>query len=86
MTADTAVIASKLIVENGTQLDELSFVDRPSVQIRKKYALICNFQFKSILFVHQREFVEMPFRYLNDGKGKPLLPDGMIQLWREDSF
>ena len=31
------------------------------------------------------EVTQMPFRYLTDAKGKPRLPDGMIELWKEET-
>ena len=30
------------------------------------------------------ESVEMPFRYVTDAKGEPILPDGMRQLLQDD--
>ena len=30
------------------------------------------------------EFIDMPFRYLDDGNGFPIIPDGMLDLWRKD--
>lgn len=36
--------------------------------------------------IRPKEFVEMPFRYLLNDCGQPLLPSGMLDLWRRDGF
>lgn len=68
MTADTAVIASKMILQDKKYLKDLKFSDKPSVKIAKK------------------EYVEMPFRYIakNGTNGEPMLPDGMLQHWKDE--
>jgi ribosome biogenesis SPOUT family RNA methylase Rps3 len=70
MTADTAVIVAHRIVNEGQRLGEMAFVDRPSIALSK------------------HELVEMPFRYLavDANTHKPMLPEGMVDLWRRDGF
>jgi ribosome biogenesis SPOUT family RNA methylase Rps3 len=33
--------------------------------------------------IDEKEYIEMPFRYIDVG-GEPLLPAGMLDLWKED--
>lgn len=66
MTADTAVVVSYKILCEGKLLNDLKFVDKPSIKIRRK------------------EFIEMPFRYIQLENGAPLLPSGMIDLWKKE--
>lgn len=57
------------------------------------YILEKKIEFENIKFIDYPEFrfnkneaVEMPFRYIIDDKtGKPILPDGMLELIKEDS-
>lgn len=57
------------------------------------YILEKQIPFEEIKFIdypeirfNKREAVEMPFRYiLDDVTGKPILPDGMLQLMKKDS-
>ena len=72
MTADTAVIVSKKILSDQICLSDMKFIDKPNIPIRKK------------------ETIEMPFRYLISNNSKnndePMLPNGMIELLRENDF
>ena len=34
--------------------------------------------------LNEKEFVDMPFKYLDDGSGCPIIPEGMLDLWRKD--
>jgi ribosome biogenesis SPOUT family RNA methylase Rps3 len=67
MTADTAMIVSYKILQEGKEFSDLKFCDKPSIQIRKK------------------EFLELPFRYL-ENEGKPLVPEGLIDYCRNNDF
>lgn len=33
---------------------------------------------------NDKESVEMPFKYMSDEKGEPIMPEGMRELLRED--
>ncbi|KAI4265425.1 MAG: hypothetical protein L6R38_009432 [Xanthoria sp. 2 TBL-2021] len=35
--------------------------------------------------IDEHESTEMPFRYVEDGDGKPVMPEGMIELIKKDS-
>ena len=47
-------------------LDEIRFVDRPTIRFNKN------------------ESVDMPFRYVENGHGEPVMPVGMKELIYED--
>ncbi|EIW68648.1 hypothetical protein TREMEDRAFT_18879, partial [Tremella mesenterica DSM 1558] len=66
MTTDTAVLVTKLIVEDGFTLDQIPYVDFPTISFSKY------------------ESVEMPFRYVAESNGQPILPPGMKQHLKED--
>ncbi|KAH9817024.1 hypothetical protein DFH28DRAFT_167280 [Melampsora americana] len=66
MTTDTAVAVSKRIVEDGIELENLPWTDRPTLNFGP------------------RESVEMPFRYLADESGSPVMPQGMKELIHKD--
>lgn len=59
MTTDTAVGVTKKVIEDQVPLDEIPFVDFPTIKFNKV------------------ESIEMPFRYVKDEKGEPILPPGM---------
>lgn len=43
-----------------------------------------NFVDRPTIRLRKKEFIEMPFRYIAaDSKGTPLLPPGMMELWKE---
>jgi len=65
MTTDTALAVTKIVVHDKIPLDNISYVDYPTIRFNAK------------------ESVEMPFRYIKDGKG-PRLPPGMRELLHED--
>ncbi|KAL1408490.1 hypothetical protein Q8F55_005302 [Vanrija albida] len=66
MTTDTAVKVTKIVVEDGVPLDEIKFVDFPTITFNK------------------HESIEMPFRYVTDAKGEPILPPGMKDHLKAD--
>ncbi|KAH9947773.1 DUF431-domain-containing protein [Amylocystis lapponica] len=68
MTTDTALGVTKLVVQDGSACARTSWL-RPS-------------DYPTIVF-NARESVEMPFRYIADGK-EPKLPPGMRQHLHED--
>ncbi|KIR60381.1 hypothetical protein I314_03674 [Cryptococcus bacillisporus CA1873] len=59
MTTDTAVGVTKKVIEDQVPLDEIPFVDFPTIKFNKV------------------ESIEMPFRYVKDENGEPILPPGM---------
>ncbi|BEJ17602.1 hypothetical protein CspHIS471_0610030 [Cutaneotrichosporon sp. HIS471] len=66
MTTDTAVGVTKIVVEDGTPLDEIKFTDFPTITFNKY------------------ESIEMPFRYVQDAAGQPILPPGMREHLKAD--
>ncbi|GAA5840825.1 hypothetical protein JCM3766R1_000893 [Sporobolomyces carnicolor] len=71
MTTDTALGVTKLCVQDGKRLDEIHFVDHPTIKFPGKG--------------YENESVEMPFRYVVDERtGEPILPDGMREHLRDD--
>ncbi|KAJ3411254.1 hypothetical protein HDV05_002470 [Chytridiales sp. JEL 0842] len=67
MTTDTAVLVSKIVLEENKQLHEIPYVDRPEIQLYKN------------------ESVEMPFRYVTDKDGKPIVPSGFVDLLKKSN-
>ncbi|KAL5334059.1 SAM-dependent RNA methyltransferase [Aspergillus crustosus] len=37
------------------------------------------------IIVNKHERTEMPFRYVKDSEGKPIMPDGMVELIKKDA-
>jgi hypothetical protein len=69
MTTDTALGVTKLCVQDGKKLDEIKFVDHPTIKFPGEG--------------YENESVEMPFRYVVDDKtGEPILPEGMREHLR----
>ncbi|CAE6452589.1 unnamed protein product [Rhizoctonia solani] len=66
MTTDTALGVTKRVVVDKVPLQDLPYVDHPTIRFNAK------------------ESVEMPFRYITDSKGEPILPEGMKALLKED--
>lgn len=46
-----------------------------------KIPYIDNPEFK----INEHESTEMPFRYITDSNGKPILPEGMFELIKKDT-
>ncbi|KAF1987875.1 DUF431-domain-containing protein [Aulographum hederae CBS 113979] len=69
MTTDTAVRVTRMIVQG-----------RKPVPL-DKIPFVDNPEFK----VDDHESTEMPFRYVTDGKGNPVMPAGMLDLIKKDS-
>ncbi|KAF8160900.1 SAM-dependent RNA methyltransferase [Crassisporium funariophilum] len=65
MTTDTALGVTKLVIHDRIPLNEVPYIDHPTIRFNSK------------------ESVEMPFRYIADGK-EPRLPPGMKKLLHED--
>lgn len=69
MTTDTALGVTKLIAQDGKSIEEIKFVDHPTIKFPGKG--------------YENESVEMPFRYVVDEKtGEPILPEGMREHLR----
>nr|ODN86059.1 hypothetical protein L203_04560 [Cryptococcus depauperatus CBS 7841] len=66
MTTDTAVGVTKRVVEDKVSLDDIPFVDFPTIHFNKV------------------ESIEMPFRYVKDDEGEPILPPGMKEHLKTD--
>ncbi|CAE6419716.1 unnamed protein product [Rhizoctonia solani] len=66
MTTDTALGVTKRVVVDKVPLQDIPYVDHPTIRFNAK------------------ESVEMPFRYITDSKGEPILPEGMKALLKED--
>ncbi|KAF9477664.1 DUF431-domain-containing protein [Pholiota conissans] len=65
MTTDTALGVTKLVVDDHIPLNEIPYLDHPTIVFNAK------------------ESVEMPFRYIADGK-EPRLPPGMKKHLHDD--
>ncbi|CAE6387494.1 unnamed protein product [Rhizoctonia solani] len=66
MTTDTALGVTKRVVVDKVPLQDIPYVDHPTIRFNAK------------------ESVEMPFRYITDSNGEPILPEGMKALLKED--
>lgn len=57
MTTDTAVRVTRMVVQGGSRLETINYVDYPELQLTTQ------------------ESTQMPFRYVADGSGKPIMPE-----------
>ncbi|KAI8209858.1 Protein arginine N-methyltransferase SFM1 [Colletotrichum sp. SAR 10_77] len=67
MTTDTAVRVTRIVVEEKTPLDKISYVTYPELKFS------------------EHESTEMPFKYVTDKNGEPIMPEGMVDLIRKDA-
>lgn len=67
MTTDTAVRATKIIIEEQTEFQQIAFIDYPEIKFNKY------------------ESTEMPFRYVMNPQGEPVLAMGMLKLIKHDA-
>jgi len=77
MTTDTAVRVTRMVIQDGYKLDEIPYVDRPDFEIPSQKGG----DGKS----GPSETVSMPFKYVKGQDGKPILPDGMLDLLASDA-
>ncbi|GAA5925335.1 protein-arginine N-methyltransferase SFM1 [Sporobolomyces koalae] len=71
MTTDTALGVTKICVQDRRKLEDIEFVDHPTIKFPGKG--------------YENESVEMPFRYVVDPVTRePILPDGMREHLRDD--
>jgi ribosome biogenesis SPOUT family RNA methylase Rps3 len=57
MTTDTAVRVTRMVIQEGHELENIPYVDFPEIK------------------VDEHESTEMPFRYVKDLKGAPVMPE-----------
>ncbi|KAK4496243.1 hypothetical protein PRZ48_012223 [Zasmidium cellare] len=77
MTTDTAVRTTRIVVQEGRELDEIEYVDRPDFDVPSQP----NGDGKA----GPAETVSMPFKYVKGTDGKPILPKGMLELLASDA-
>ena len=76
MTTDTAVRTTRIVMQEGKKLEEIEYVDRPDFDVPSQSA-----SGKS----GPSETVSMPFKYVKGTDGKPILPNGMLDLLASDA-
>ncbi|KAK4549735.1 hypothetical protein LTR36_005036 [Oleoguttula mirabilis] len=76
LTTDTAARVTRIVVQQGKRLDEIPYVDRPDIAL----PLAADGDGGA----HPNESVSMPFKYVKGADGKPVMPEGMIQLLVSD--
>ncbi|MBE7159098.1 MAG: hypothetical protein INR62_11825 [Rhodospirillales bacterium] len=74
MTTDTAARVTRIVVQDGKRLDEIPFVDRPDIVIGDDDD-----------GGGGSESVSMPFKYVRGEDGKPIMPEGMLELLGKDA-
>ncbi|CAK1362736.1 Protein arginine N-methyltransferase SFM1 [Cercospora beticola] len=74
MTTDTAVRTTRIVVQEGKNLSEIEYIDRPEIPITDENGKI-----------KANETIEMPFKYVKGGDGKPIIPKGMLELLANDA-
>ncbi|SMR60792.1 unnamed protein product [Zymoseptoria tritici ST99CH_1E4] len=74
MTTDTAVRTTRIVVQEGLKLSDIKYVDRPDVDILDENG-------KPL----PNESISMPFKYVADKDGKPIMPEGMYELLASDA-
>ncbi|GIZ44412.1 hypothetical protein CKM354_000761000 [Cercospora kikuchii] len=74
MTTDTAVRTTRIVVQEGKKLSEIEYIDRPEIPITDENGKI-----------KANETIEMPFKYVKSGDGKPIIPKGMLELLANDA-
>ncbi|CDO72108.1 hypothetical protein BN946_scf184962.g51 [Trametes cinnabarina] len=82
MTTDTALGVTKIVVQDKKRLSEIPFLVRMLNYLRTGLFLTPLQDHPTIVF-NAKESVEMPFRYISDGK-EPILPPGMREHLHED--
>ena len=74
MTTDTAVRVTRMVVQDGYELDKIPYIDRPDIAIPSNSEN-----------GNANESVSMPFKYVKDKDGKPTMPPGMLELLASDA-
>ncbi|EMF08280.1 DUF431-domain-containing protein [Sphaerulina musiva SO2202] len=74
MTTDTAVRTTRIVVQEGKKLSEIEYIDRPEIPITDENGKI-----------KANETIEMPFKYVKGSDGKPIIPEGMLELLANDA-
>eukprot|EP00158_Paraphelidium_tribonemae_P001930 Partr_v1_DN24967_c0_g1_i1_m45178 putative DUF431 domain-containing protein len=69
MTADTAVIVSKMVLEDQVEIGDMKFIDRPSIKIAKREWVEMPFRYLATAG--------------DDYQDTPILPPGMVEHLRE---
>ncbi|EMC97514.1 hypothetical protein BAUCODRAFT_23790 [Baudoinia panamericana UAMH 10762] len=76
MTTDTAARVTRIVVQERKRLEEISFIDRPDIEL----PAATNADGSKV----PSESVSMPFKYVKGADGKPIMPEGMLQLLVDD--
>ncbi|KAI5297346.1 hypothetical protein KEM56_004886, partial [Ascosphaera pollenicola] len=90
MTTDTAVRVTRMVVQDKSTTSSLttpSTLDR--LLISPQHSLVPLEQVPYVdypeLRINEHESTEMPFRYVKDDQGKPIMPEGMVELIKQDA-
>ncbi|KAF7185512.1 Protein arginine N-methyltransferase SFM1 [Pseudocercospora fuligena] len=76
MTTDTAVRTTRIVVQDGKELSEIDYIDRPDIDVPSQP----NGDGKG-----PTESISMPFKYVKGPDGKPIMPKGMHELLASDA-
>lgn len=84
MTTDTAVRATRMVVHDQGR--------SPTCKPHRMLLMLLAVALEDIpyidhpeLKIDKHETIEMPFRYVKNRDGTPLMPDGMVDLIKQDS-
>ena len=101
MSVDTAAIVCSLIVDHKHELDQLPYVDNPEIKTGDSDSALFDVNQAADGtsttmdaehdddavddFTAFADSVELPYRYLADSNGQPILPEGLHQLLVKDA-
>nr|POE85463.1 protein arginine n-methyltransferase sfm1 [Quercus suber] len=92
MTTDTAARVTRIVVQEGSGFNQQfsSLMKRPLIQGGSTETLDqIPFVYKPVISSStdgsSNETVEMPFKYILDASGKPVMPKGMLELLASDA-
>lgn len=80
MTTDTAARVTRIVVQERKGLEDIAFVDRPDIIIPST-TNSSNGKDDAA----PAESVSMPFKYVKGEDGKPVMPEGMLELLASDA-
>lgn len=63
-----------MLIRSVEKLSEIEYIDRPEIPIMDENGKI-----------KANETIEMPFKYVKGSDGKPIIPEGMLELLANDA-
>ncbi|KAL9604989.1 MAG: hypothetical protein Q9219_000177 [cf. Caloplaca sp. 3 TL-2023] len=84
MTTDTAVRVTRMVIQGHSRyhgIEPMSCSKKPCAVPLDDIPYIDHPEIR----IDEHESTEMPFRYVKDAGGKPVMPEGMIELIKKDS-